>query len=522
MVQTAPPPKKRRKAPFAVKAIGTLIGAGFGFIGCYIVFAIFLLIGNREASKWGQALSLKYIYPPFVSKHIAEEPAPPPRHSKAPEGLVPGSHPATTPPANTAGSTPPTGQSNAPDNNTATQGGTATQANAAPSGGIPAVPGPPAAGTANNAPPPSAHTTPGSNPNPNDVAQQSPKSGALETTDDPTKTPPPDLAKPDSLSPDLSKPDTPNIAPPKIDTPALPFGETKPPAKTPEKPGEKSTEKPAENPATPTKSDKHAPSPGNPPATPEKPAATPEKPAATPEKPENPAALPSAEKPTEKPAEKPATESPEAKSPIADQLAIVDLALTSSTQAAENLKSAAGGDPKSALRASIANYKAMSHLTTELGAVESAPADPNFAARIVQLQKKAAALAEPMGSAAERGTTAMLADKWIASPSRKENGAVIVGTLVKVEPTDKGFVAHIKLPNDAKEMSFATANKPQAADGSPVVVLALLDASGGGKAVEILPSPDEKTSAVPPTDKPAVQYAERARSASNETMRGPC
>ena len=133
---------------------------------------------------------------------------------------------------------------------------------------------------------------------------------------------------------------------------------------------------------------------------------------------------------------------------------------------------------------------------TELGAVDAADAGPDSAARIEELRKKAAALAESMGSAAERDTTAMLASKWMTSASRKENGIVVVGTLVKVEPSDKGFVAHIKTPSDSKEISkisFTTDKKPTAADGSAVVVLGLLNADEGGTAIEIISPSDEKT-----------------------------
>ena len=75
----------------------------------------------------------------------------------------------------------------------------------------------------------------------------------------------------------------------------------------------------------------------------------------------------------------------------------------------------------------------------------------------------------------------------------KENGIVVVGTLVKVEAADKGFVAHIKMPSDSKEMTFTTTKKPAAADGSPVVVLGLLTADEGGKAIEIVSPSDDKT-----------------------------
>ena len=83
------------------------------------------------------------------------------------------------------------------------------------------------------------------------------------------------------------------------------------------------------------------------------------------------------------------------------------------------MKSAAvpGAAHAAVLKASVANYKAMSHLVTELGAVDGADADPDSAARIADLRKKAAALAESMGSDAERDTTAMLASKWMASPA---------------------------------------------------------------------------------------------------------
>ncbi|HEX3998590.1 MAG TPA: hypothetical protein VHX65_08585 [Pirellulales bacterium] len=504
MVKTAPPPKKRRQAPLMVKVVGVLVGLGFGVIGCYLVFGVFLLIGNHEASMWGQQFHLKSIYPTFVSKHIADEPTPPAHHAKTPEKLTAGSTPVANPVA------PPA----SPDN-----------------GGPPATPGTPAA---------------------NALAQQPDKTSTpLETFEDPTKAPPSDLEKPNSSKPDLSKPDVPSVASPKFEEPALPFGD-KTQGKTPDKTPDKTADKTPEKLTTPAVPEKVAPAfedptakPDKPAVTPEKPATTPDKPAAIPAKPETPAVPPETtlpagipptgktpdktpEAPPEKTVEKPVVPVPEkpdehpaptaeAQPPAADQLAKVDVALTLSEQTSENLKSAApGADRSSRIKASVANYKAMSHLATELGALGSPSADPAFAARIEALRKKAAALAETMGSPAERDTTAMLAGKWIASPSRKEGGAVIVGTLVKIEPADKGFVAHIKMPSDSKELAFTTAKKPEAAEGSPVVVLGLLNADDGGTAIEILPSSDDKSAAPPPADKPATDKPATDKSATDK------
>jgi len=435
LVQTAPPAKKRRQAPLAVKLVGILLFFGFGFLGCYFVYGAFLWMHSDQ-------FHLKQYFPAFLRNRVADEPVPPPRKTGT-EKLTPGSNPAGTPTTGTVDSNPattPPGQVTSQDDPSKTS----------PTGDNP---------TAIAAP-----KKPGSN----DLAQQSPdKSNTpLETTDDPLKTPPPDLDKGDPTKPDAS-----GIAPPKFDTSVPPLGDVKTPVapKTSVDPTDKPTPAPEKTVVDKPVVDK-----------------------------------PVTDKPLDKPADNP-TVPADAKSPIAAQLDNVDAAVAATMETEDNLKSASapGAEPLALRRARIAQYKAMSHLVTELGAVDPAAADPDSKARIEQLDKKAAALAESMGSAAARDTTAMLAGKWIASPSRKEskeNGAVVVGTLVKVEPTEKGFVAHIKMPSDSSEMVFITTKKPDAADGSPVVVLGLLNADGGGTAIEIVTPNDEKTPVAPPVD----------------------
>jgi hypothetical protein len=434
LVQAAPPAKKRRQAPLVVKLIGVLLGLGFGLVGCYLVYGAFVWMGSDQ-------FHLKQYFPTFISKHVPDASSPA-RHDK-PVKPAPVSTPEATPTTGTA-EVNPAATPSSPTN----------------------------AGTAPNKPASA------------DVAQQSP----VETSEDPLKTPPPDLDKP-------TKSDASGIAPPKFEPPATPFDDVKPPvpAKSNERP---STDKPT----------------GDKPVV-DKPSE--EKPVvdkASTDKPATPTATQSTEKPPEKVSQKPVvepatpvrpTEVPTApvspKSPIAAQLDSVDAAIAAATQTAENLKSAAasGADSATQMKASGANYKAMSHLVTELGAVDAAGANANSAARIEQLKKKAAALADPMGSATQRATTAIVAAKWIAWPSRKENGVVVVGTLVKVESADKGFVARIKMQNDSKEMTFTTAEKPTAADGSTVIVLGLLNGDGGGSALEIVSPTDEKAPAAP-------------------------
>lgn len=519
MVNSAPPAKKRREAPLAVKLIGLLIGLGFGLIGCYLVYGIFLYTGSDQ-------FHLKQFFPHFLQNRVADTSGKA-RTNKPPEKLTSGSIAPSTPSSGAlSGPVSPIDQANAPSNgspppvNPLTTGNNQPASPPADTG--PATPGGNTVASQPTSPAQGKSTSPKSipgKPAPGDVAQQT--SGKLDTVEDPTKVPPPDFDKPE-----MTKPDASAIAPPNFDTPASPLGNAKATGKTADKSPEKNFENSEKAPdktsgTTPDVVPDKSPDKSASPAVPDTagPAAgiaskSPEQPPAKHrETGDN-----SATVPPEKTIDKPVTQSPgksgdnlfppEPKTAISDQLANVDVAMNMSTTAADNLKAAdvPGADPKSVLRAGALSYKAMSHLATELGAIENPPGDPETTTRIEQLRKKAAALAAAMGTPAERGATADLAKRWIASPSRKEQGAVIVGTLAKVDPADGGFVAHITLPNDSKEMTFTTVKKPDAAEGSTVVVLGLLTTDTGGKAVEIVP-PVDASSATPPPAKSLPETA---------------
>jgi hypothetical protein len=461
IVQASPPAKKRRQAPLAVKLVGALIAVVLGIIGCYIVLGAFLMAGNGEARGLASHLHLKPFYPSFVSSHIPDETTKSLRPDVPPARINPQTSSASTtsPAATPSTSAPPT---------SATPPSTPTSTTASTTATTPAKPGP------------------------SDIAQQPPAktTGGLETFD-PNKSPPADLEKPD-----ISKPNSTPIAPPQLDAPKSPFDEAP-----------KASAKPADNnPAAPTPS-AATPAPSATP-TPDKLATnvSPSQPNLTSPSPTPAPTTPPAVAPAEKTAEKPVIPSseksaennpfasPATKSPLADRLAEIDVAMNSVKQAADNLKSTAtpGADPLTVLRARAPVYRAMSHLATALATIEHLPHDPTFAARIEKLRERTAQFAESMGSPAERDTTALLAGKWIASPSRKENGAVIVGTLSTVDPSGQGFAAHVKLPDGSKEMIFTSATKPNVADGAPVVVLGILDADkNGGSAVEIVPAANQ-------------------------------
>ena len=95
-MQTAPPAKKRRRAPLGVKLIGVLLFFGFGFLGCYLVYGAFLWMHSDQ-------FHLKQYFPKFLQNRIAEEPAAAPRQHKALERPTPGSLPVATPPARHSG-----------------------------------------------------------------------------------------------------------------------------------------------------------------------------------------------------------------------------------------------------------------------------------------------------------------------------------------------------------------------------------------------------------------------------------
>ena len=425
MVQAAPPAKKRRQAPMGVKLVGALVAVVLGIIGCYIVLGAFLMMGNGEARGLASHLHLKPFYPGFVSSHIPDESTSSLRKNV------------------------PTARIN-PQTSTASTGSpAATQSGSSLTAGNSGNAAPPISATSTS-PPSSVVASAPAKPAPADVAQQSPakSTGGLETFD-PNKAPPADLEKPD-----ISKPNATPIAPPQLRMPKSPFD--KAPKAPANKPADNNPAAAAPN-ATPASS--AAP-------TPDKLATnvSPSQPNLTGPSLTSPPTTPTAAAPAEKTAEKPVIQSPdksaennpfappETKSPLADRLAEIDIALNSVKQAADNLKSIAtpNADPLTVLRARAADYRAMSHLATALATIEHLPHDPTFAARIEKLSPRAARFAETMGEPAERDTTALLAGKWIASPARKENGVVIVGTLSKVDPSGQGFAAQVKLPDGSK------------------------------------------------------------------------
>ncbi len=206
LVQTAPPAKKRRQAPLAVKLVGVLLFFGFGFLGCYLVYGAFLWMHSDQ-------FHLKRFFPTFLQNRVATAPVPPP-HKKGSEKPTLGENPVT-PPTGTADTNPPTTppvQTGSQDNPSKT----------------------PATGDNSTA------VVPPKKPGTNDLAQQSPDK-PLETTEDPLKTPPPDLDKGDP-----TKPDATGIAPPKFDTTVPPLGDVKPPVAP--KTTTDSTDKPAPTP----------------------------------------------------------------------------------------------------------------------------------------------------------------------------------------------------------------------------------------------------------------------------------
>ena len=304
LVQTAPPAKKRRQAPLAVKLVGILLFFGFGFLGCYLVYGAFLWMHSDQ-------FHLKRFFPTFLQNRVATAPVPSP-HKKGSEKPTLGENPVT-PPTGTADTNPPT----TPPVQTGSQDNSAKT---------------PATGDNTTA------VVPPKKPGQNDLAQQSPdKSNApLETSEDPLKTPPPDLDKGDSTKPDAS-----GIAPPKFDTTVPPLGDVKPPVAP--KTTVDSTDKP-----TPTPDKTTVNKPVTDKSATDKPAT--DKPAT--DKPENPVPASSTDKPLDKPADNPSVPSG-TKSPIAAQLDDADAAVAATVQTEDNLKSASspGTEPSTLRRA---------------------------------------------------------------------------------------------------------------------------------------------------------------------------
>lgn len=492
MVQTAPPAKKRRPAPMAVKLVGLVIFVGFGLLGCYLVYGAFMFFTRSDQ------FHIKEFFPSFVTNRLTEGAAHP-RAIQSPSSMAasPGAMnqtaaaPGATNATPSSGSTPPpsaVASSSQPTQQPAEKSPFDSQPGNNPTSSSPAASNP---------------TTP-AKPAPTDIAQQPPakSSSGIESSADVTKTPPPDFDKIET-KPDASAP-----AAPKFDTPASPFGSA--PSTAPATPPVATT------PTTPPASQPQAAPPASSPSAPATSIAS--TPAAETTQP----SLPNTPAPQNTAVNKPVVPSPDnsadnpfapagtttQKPPIADRLADVDVAMNSCGPLISDLKAAAtiSTDPTIQLRAAVPSYKAMSHLATVLGALPNHESDPTYAARIEKLRAKAGELAAELGSPSRINTTAALASRWIASPSRKEDGAVIVGTLSKVDQAGNEFALHVKLPNDSKEMTFTSKTKPEIADGSSVVVLAQLNAdNSGGKAVEIVEATSGTTVAAPSTttSKPA-------------------
>ncbi len=428
----AQPTKKKRKVPFKVKLVGITV-----FL---VIFLIIDVIGYCGLLFMGMDpfnLKDKLPFPKFiVAKSLRE--APPTQPSKKPSGSISADR--------------PTGPGSMPNAAPPQQPDTATSTPEKPTEG-PAKP---------------ATDTPGTTavaPNPADVAT-TPKPGPdANPFTDPTKTGPADPAQVD-----LTKiaPPALEVKPPKATGPMPPSVDSPNPA---DKGVEKTVTKPAEKPIDPF--DKPADK------TPEKPAdkpadKTPEKPAdKTPEKPaEKPSDKP-IEKPIEKPADAPAAKAAvgpkaEAAFSLGDAGAAVDAAQKATTAYAD-----AAGKPDATddlKKARIAEFKALSHAATVLSSTKAEGAD---AARFDAIKAQAAALlaGAANGSGAEREEIGKLSDRWMTSPSRKENGAFVGGTLKKSVQVGKLYQSEVQLFGKPTVVTVLSLEKPAAAEGSPVSVL---------------------------------------------------
>ncbi len=271
-------------------------------------------------------------------------------------------------------------------------------------------------------------------PNPADTAKENPvKPGPDKVSadkeasafDDPTKTGPAD-----SGPPDLTKING-----------GIPEPTSKP----------KSTEPPSGKPATGDTADK----------TGDKPT---EKPSDTPvEKP--------ADKPTEKPVEQPAAVGPklDATYSLDDASAALDAAKKATAAYAQ--AAALPDDAAGLKKARIAEFKALSHVATVLTTTKAEGPD---AAKLDALKAEASSILaadSASGSGPERDEIGNLSDKWMTSPSRKENGAFVEGTLKKTEAVGKLYQLDVQLFGKPTIVTILVADKPTLVEGTPVSVL---------------------------------------------------
>jgi hypothetical protein len=273
------------------------------------------------------------------------------------------------------------------------------------------------AGGGNDKAPGDASKTPAATPNPTDTAKENPikpgsdKVGAdkeASAFEDPTKT-----APADSGPPDLTKING-----------GIPDPSTKP--KPADQPGEKPVEKPTEKPI---------------------------------------------EKPVEKPAVEAAAVGPklDATYSLDDASAALDAAKKATAAYAQ---AAATPDDAAALKkARIAEFKALSHVATVLTTTKAEGPD---AAKLDALKAEASSILSAdsaAGSGPERDEIGNLSDHWMTSPSRKENGAFVEGTLKKTEAVGKLYQLDVQLFGKPTIVTILVAEKPTLVEGSPVSVL---------------------------------------------------
>jgi hypothetical protein len=442
MVQTAPPPRKKRKPRLLVRVIGLGLFFGSGILGLLIVYSVFLLFGMDQfgigkywpafINRAGNKSTANAPNKPLVNKPVAADVAAP-----GPGGTMPNPNGF---PAPADGSANP----GTIDKGTAnTTGPTA----------------PPATGDlAQNTPPTTIAKRPADK-----------GDGELTRTEDPLSSNPADA--PDKT--DLTKIDPVGPAPPKIDLPLsppkLPGGDS--PTKTPDKPADTAATK---KPDAPT--DKPLEKPTDKPAD------------KTPDNTATPAEKPTTDKPGDKPAEPPQegpAPQPDSgvglKTPATIKIADVDSAAQSARTARDAYNAAATAtDPTAAKKSLIGYYRAMSHLATVLaGRVDDG--GPNAAATQGRIDATADELLTGPGAAltpAQRDSFGMLTTKWIASPSRKEAGVLLIGKLLKTQPAGRVFISQVQLYGAETEITVATSKNPTAAGplkaGDGVIVLGTL------------------------------------------------
>jgi hypothetical protein len=427
----ASPVKKKRKVPLLVRVIGLAIFFGFGLLGLVLVYTAFLFFGGESFDQFG----IRQYWPKWLVAKSA------PVRAKAETNKPPEkSEKDAPPPANQepANNGPPVGPLPNPNNSEPTA---------------------------------DAPKTAPANPKENDdkqTAVQPPRQSKSEPAkaegdsnpiENPLKADLPDLAKTDPTKVDPFKVESPK--PPKLDLPpaVLPDATAKtPPDKKPADNAE-ATVPPA--PADKKPADKTA----------EK--ASLDKPADS---------KPADDKPVEKtPPEKPAEALPAEpvgpKSDVAYTLDDLDAAIQAANGSSDAFDAAlkSGAEAGDLKMARIAHYKAMSHLATVLTFVKGQGADFNEQLARSKGQVVSNICPRTATSApAEREPIGKLAGRWIASPSRKESGLFVVGTLKKTAHQGRLFESEVEVPGNAATITIATSERPAAEEGSPVVVLGSL------------------------------------------------